>query len=133
MTITKNAARQELIAASVDINLADLTSAVAVAAMDLPYNAVLVSGRLVTTEAFNSAVSDEMDVGDATSATRYLSAGNIQALAALVPLVPTGFVHTPAQDQILVTWSSGGGVPTTGKARLEVQYFVKGRSHFSHG
>ena len=133
MTITKNSARQELITAYVDINLADLTTNVAANAMDLPPNAVVVSGRLVTTEAWNSTTSDVLDVGDVTSATRYLTDGNIRSLAAVVALVPTGFIHTTTEKQLTVTWTSGGGTPTTGKVRLEVQYYARGRAAFSQG
>ena len=133
MAITKNSDRQELIVAYVDINLADLTTNVAADAIRLPANAVVVSGSLVTTEAWNSTSTDVMDVGDVTSATRYLTDGNIRALAALVPLVPTGFITTPTEKNLTVTWTSGGGSPTTGKVRLQVQYFIKGRGAFNEG
>lgn len=133
MTITKNSGRQELIAAYVDINLADLTTNVAENAIELPANAVLTAGALVTTEAWNSTSTDVMDVGDVTTPARYLTDGNIRALAARVPLVMTGFVVTNTQKWLSVTWTSGGGTPTTGKVRLEVQYYVKGRAEFSQG
>lgn len=133
MPITKNPARQELVVAHVDINLADLVSGVAQGALDLPPNAIVTHGRLITTEAWNSTSTDVMSVGDVTSGTRYLSGGNIRSLAANVPLVPTGFVHTPTEKQLTVTWTSGGGSPTTGKVRLEVHYFVKGRAAFTQG
>jgi hypothetical protein len=131
MPITKNKERQDLLVAWVDINLADVTSNVAAAAMALPVGAVVVSGQLITTEAWNSTTSDVMDVGDASSATRYLTDGNIRALGARVALVPTGF--TSVGDDLTVTWTSGGGSPTTGKARLEVVYFIKGRAKSSIG
>lgn len=133
MAITKNSGRQQLIAAYVDINLADLTSNVAANAIELPANAVVVSGSLVTTEAWNSTSTDVMDVGDVTSATRYLTDGNIRALAALVPLVPTGFITSTTERYLTVTWTSGGGSPTTGKVRLQVQYYIKGREAFAQG
>lgn len=133
MPITKNPARQELIAAFVDINLADVVSNVAAPALDLPVGAVVVSGAFVTTEAWNSTTSDVMDVGDAGSATRYLTDGNIRALGARVPLVPTGLVHDATNNTLRVTWTSGGGTPTTGKVRLEVQYYVRGRAAFTQG
>jgi hypothetical protein len=133
MPITKNSARQELIAAFVDINLADVVNGVVQTALDLPINAIVVDGSFVTTEAWNSTTSDVMSVGDAGSATRYLSGGNIRALAARVPLVPTGFVHDATNNALRVTWTSGGGVPTTGKVRLEVRYYVKGRAAFTQG
>ena len=133
MPITKNSARQELIAAFVDINLADVVNNVVQTALDLPINAIVVDGSLVTTEAWNSTTSDVMDVGDATSATRYLTDGNIRALGARVPLVPTGLIHDATNNALRVTWTSGGGVPTTGKVRLEVRYYVKGRAAFTQG
>lgn len=133
MAITKNAARQDLIMAYVDINLADLTSGVAAAALNLPVGAVITSGELVTTEAWNSTSTDVMTVGDVTTTTRYLTNGNIRALAANVALVPTGFVQTSTQPTLNVIWTSGGGTPTTGKVRLQVRYFIKGREKFSEG
>ncbi len=133
MAITANPSRQELIHAWVDINLADLASGVDANAIQLPPNAVVVSGRTVTTEAWNSTTSDVLDVGDVTSQNRYLNDGNIRALASVVPLVPTGFVTTTTERWLTVRWVSGGGTPTTGKVRLEVQYFVKGRSAFTLG
>lgn len=133
MPITRNSARQELIVAHVDINLADVVSGAAQAAIDVPPGAIVTGGRAITTEAWNSTSTDTLSVGDATSATRYLSGGNIRSLAANVPLVPTGFIHTATEKQITVTWTSGGGTPTTGKVRLEVHYFVRGRAAFSQG
>ncbi len=133
MAITKNAARQSVIHAYVDINLADLTTNVAANAIELPPNAIVISGQLVTTEAWNSTTSDVMDVGDVTTATRYLTDGNIRALAAVVALVPTGFITTPTERYLSVTWTSGGGTPTTGKVRLQVSYIIKDREAFSQG
>lgn len=131
MTITKNSGRQEAIVAYVDINLADVTTGVDVAALDLPPNAVVLSGSLCTTEAWNSTSTDVMDVGDDVSENRYLNDGNIRALAALVALVPTGYITLPTSRTLTVRWVSGGGTPTTGKVRLTVEYIVLGRAAFS--
>ena len=133
MPILLRAERQELIIAHQEIVLADLVNNVALNVMKLPVNAVIYSGQLITTEAWNSTTSDVMDVGDVTTATRYLTDGNIRALAAAVALVPTGFVTTATQPELTVTWTSGGGSPSTGKVRLEVQYYVKGRAAFAQG
>jgi hypothetical protein len=133
MAITKNPNRQELIQAYVDINLADVATGVDVEAMDLPIGAVIVDGAAVTTEAWNSTTSDVLDVGDAGSQNRYLNDGNIRALGARVPLVPTGFVTTATTNKLTVRWVSGGGTPTTGKVRLEVTYYRIGRAAFSQG
>lgn len=131
MAITKDYNRQGVIVAMVDINLADVTTGVDVAAIELPPNAIIVGGDVTTTEAWNSTTSDVLDVGDAVSQNRYLNDGNIRALAARVALVPTGYVHTGGD--ITVRWVSGGGTPTTGKARLTVHYVVQGRSSATFG
>jgi hypothetical protein len=133
MALIKNSGRQELIAAYQDISVADLVTNVALNVMQLPVGAVVVSGDLVTTEAWNSSTSDVMDVGDAGLATRYMTDGNIHALGSRVPINPTGFVVTSAQPYLTVTWTSGGGTPTTGKVRLAVQYYVVGRAEFAQG
>lgn len=131
MAITKDFNRQCISVATVTIKLADVTSASDVAAIDLPPNAVVVGGDVVTTEAWDSTTSDVLDVGDAASQNRYLNDGNIRALAARVALVPTGYVHTGGA--LTVRWTSGGGTPTTGKARLTVHYIIQGRSEATFG
>lgn len=126
MAITKDINVQALVSKSVTINLADVTSATDLAAIDLPPNSVIQSGSLYTTEAWNSTTSDVMDVGDSALQNRYLNDGNIRALAALVALVPTGFVHPGGA--LTVRWTSGGGTPTTGKVRLTVNYIQLGKA-----
>ncbi len=120
MAITKDALVQNVVHKFVTINLADVTTATDFAAIDIPPNSVILSGSLYTTEAWNSTTSDVMDVGDSASQNRYLNDGNIRSLAALVALVPTGFVHPGGS--LTVRWVSGGGNPTTGKVRLGVTY-----------
>lgn len=130
MAITKNYARQDVKFAFVDINLANLTSGADVDAIDLPPNSIVLSGQVVTTEAWNSTTSDVLDVGDPDSQSRYLNDGNIRALAARVPLVPTGYITTG--KPLTVRWVSGGGAPTTGKVRLEVLYVQQGRAESTY-
>ena len=67
-----------------------------------------------------------LDVGDAASQNRYLNDGNIRALAANVPLVPTGFSHTGGS--LTVKWNSGGGTPTTGALRVVIHYAQLGNA-----
>jgi len=131
MALVKDFNRQCVQLASVNINLADVVTNVALEVMDMPPNSVILSGQLITTEAWNSTTSDVLDVGDATTATRYLTDGNIRALGARVALVPTGFTGTG--EPLKVVWTSGGGTPTTGKVRLEVQYYVIGRAETTIG
>lgn len=120
MAITKDALVQNVVHKFVTINLADVTTGTDFAAIDIPPNSVILSGSLYTTEAWNSTTSDVMDVGDSASQNRYLNDGNIRSLAAMVALVPTGFVHPGGS--LTVRWVSGGGTPTTGKVRLGVSY-----------
>lgn len=132
MTITKDYNRQGLSVAHVDIEMSDLVSDTESAVvMDIPPNAIIDSGRLITTEAWNSTSTDVIDVGDSLDPNRYLNNGNIRALAANVPLVPTGY--TTVGNGLTVTWTSGGGTPTTGTVRLEVKYFVLGRASATLG
>ena len=126
MAITKDANVQAVVSKTVFINLADVTTGVDFPAIDLPPNSVIQSGSLYTTEAWNSTTSDVLDVGDSVTQNRYLNDGNIRTLAALVPLVPTGFVHPGGA--LTVRWVSGGGTPTTGKVRLTVSYIQLGKS-----
>lgn len=132
MPITKNSARQCPVVAHVDINLADLVSGTDLQAIELPLNAVVIGGGITVTEVFNSTTSDVLDVGDATVQNRYLNDGSLRTLAR-VPLVPTGFKAGTAERNITVRWVSGGGTPTTGKLRLDVTYYVVGRSEFTQG
>jgi len=133
MAITKDFNRQDLKVATVEISLADVTSAADQAAISLPPNSVIDSGHTITTEAWNSTSTDVLDVGDVTTQNRYLNDGNIRSLGALVALVPTGFITTGTQPDVTVRWTSGGGTPTTGKVRLTIQYYVIGRAEDTYG
>ena len=107
--------------------MSDVSQNVATAAIDIPPNSVILSGNLFTSTAWNSTTSDVIDVGDAGSATRYLSDGNIRAANALVALVPTGYVHTGGA--LTVTHTGGAaGTATTGSTRLTVTYITLGKS-----
>lgn len=131
MSIKKNFNRQSPIVATVEFSLADVTTGVDCEAIDLPPGAVVLSGDVVTTEAWDSTSTDVLDVGDAGSQNRYLNDGNIRALGARVALVPTGYVSTG--KPLTVRWVSGGGTPGTGKCRLTVEYIILGRSCSTHG
>ena len=133
MPITKNSARQELISAFVDFTFADIpTTATAYAALDLPVNAVVVSGSLVVTTAWDTQTTATLSVGDATTPTRYAATVDLKA-AALTALTLTGFIHTNTQKVLNATTAFVGTAATVGAARLSVNYFVKGRVGFSQG
>ncbi len=133
-SITKNVSRQEVVQAYVDINFGDLagSSGVDVNAIELPPGAVLVGGAVVALTAFNSATSDVLDVGDSVSQNRYANDVNIHATGRTA-ITPTGYTHVAASRWLTVRWVGVGAVPSAGKVRLEAQYYVENRSHFTQG
>lgn len=131
MGITKNASRQEPLVAFVDINFSDLISGADAPAIQLPANALVLSGALTVLTPFNSATSDVLDVGDAGSQNRYLNDANIH-VAGHVALVPTGY-QMAAQGDVTVRWVGVGAAPTAGKVRLTLQYIVIGREQSTQG
>lgn len=131
MAITKNSGRQDISVAMVEINYSDIVSGTAAAAIELPGNAIVVSGAVTVITPFNSGTSDVLDVGDSVTANRYVNDVDIHA-AGRTALVPTGYVTTTSGD-INVTLVSVGAAATAGKVRLEVQYVVGGRAEFSQG
>lgn len=131
MPILQNADRQELISAFVDFTFSDIpTTATAYDALKLPNGAVIVSGDLVVTTAWNSTTATAQ-FGDATLASRYSAAIDLKT-AARTALTPTGFVHTSA-EKVLNLANIITGTATAGAARLSVQYYVKGRAAFTQG
>ena len=132
MAITTNPSRQEIIVAYVEIDNADMTNNVSYNAIELPANSVVLKSELIITETWNSATSDVIDVGDASSATRYINNADLQS-GGLIDVMPTGFVTTATQPFIKVRWTYAGTRATTGKLRLQVAYFVLGRSSFTQG
>ena len=132
MAITTNPSRQEVIIAYVDLDNADMANNTSYDVIELPANSVVVKSELIITETWNSSTSDVIDVGDASLATRYINDANLQA-GGLINLTPTGFVTTATQNFIRVRWTFVGTRATTGKIRLQVAYFVLGRSGFTQG
>ena len=132
MSISKNSARQFVVAAEVEINFSDVSgsSGVAVNAIQLPANAMVVGGYLATDTAFNSATSDTIAVTDPSGGT-ILAASSVHA-AGGVALTPKGGKST-TQGYVTVTWTGVGAAPTAGKCRLCVTYIQAGRADFSQG
>ena len=116
MPITKRAARQQVINAYVDISYADLTSGAAAEAIQLPPNAVVISGFVQTTAAFNSGTSDALVVGDSVTANRYLASTSIRTANAVNALTVTGYQPT-TQSHVTVTWTGAGAAPTSYRHR----------------
>jgi len=90
----------------------------------LPPNAVIIGGQLVVTTAFNGTTYPVV-IGDSTTANRYLATADRKA-AALVPLVPTGYVGLGENLRLTITPT---GSTTGGAATVRIQYIVVGRSN----
>lgn len=138
MAITKNTARQELVVASVDYVLADLTSATAMPAINLPANARVLAVTNKIGTAFNSGTTDALVIQSSegtpkafitvSAALNSLTAG-LTSVAASTNL---GFKFTTPVT-IDVKWTGAGTAATTGTGTLMVQYMVDGRAAFSQG
>ena len=110
MAIKKNAARQELIVAHLDIGFADPTTyGTAEEAFDLPGNAILLGGDVVVKTPWNSATTATLKLGDAADDDRYTASAIDLKTAGRTALTLTGYKHTTAQAlkaliaQMLVT------------------------------
>ena len=136
MPIKKLSGRQEVIASTADFSFADLVSGVYQAAIDLPAGAIVTSGGLFISTAFNSGTSDTFAIGDKESAAAAVS--NTYAVAASRaaggsnPLVVVGKKYL-VPSTVGVLWTGVGAAPTTGVGRLTVHYIVDGRAAFSQG
>ena len=131
MTIAKNDGRQSPLVARVDFGFADFVSGTLEAAIELPAGAMVLSGNVSITEAFDSGTSDSLTVGDALDEDRYLGATSVQALG-LTALVPTGLQVTGIDD-VTMTLTSVGAVATAGIGVLTVEYIVPGRAQTTQG
>lgn len=127
MPIKVNSGRQSSIWVYQPIAFGDVVSGVAQAAVNLPVDAVVVGGALVTITAFNSATSDTLNVGDSANATRYASAANIHT-AGRIALTLTGYKTLSTTRQVLVTWTGTGAAPTAGDVILQMEYIVSYRA-----
>lgn len=137
MSISTESGRQEVICADVaftNTNFASGTYTISgtyAAAINIPANAVLLSGFLVIDTAFNSVTSDTFTVGDTDDDDRYKAGINGQ-VAGLTALVPTG-TELGVGKTFGIKWTGVGTIPTAGAGRLIVEYMVDGRASFSQG
>lgn len=131
MAITKDAGVQAPSVKKVDFTFADLgaTTAFDNEAIGIPSGAIVRSGELVITTPFNST-TNTFTVGDKASNSRFKS-GIDAKTAALTALVPTGKVHSTANERSIVINSAfTGAAPTAGAGYLIVEYIETGRADF---
>lgn len=134
MPIKKNANRQDVLVALLDINFADPTAyGAAENAIELPVNAVVTGGDVVITTPFNST-TNTLTLGDTASAARYLNAIDLKAAAGTrTALSGLGTQITTAISQMRANLAQTGGVPTAGSVRITVQYYQTGRALITQG
>ncbi len=125
-TLKLNGGRQYVMSAEQAITFANVNdTAVAIKAINLPYGATIISGRVIVDEVFNVATSAVLDVGDLVSANRYANDVNLKALG-VTALVPTNYISDG--EAIWVLPVNVGAAATTGKARIQVEYIIKDRA-----
>ena len=93
-------------------------------AINLPADAIVIGGEVVTETAVTGSTAYNVSVGDSGSATRYLSATD-RVSAGRTALVPTGYVGTG--EQIRVTVAPTVAAATAGKVTVRVQYVIRNR------
>lgn len=135
MAITKNAGRQEVIAAKLTVTYADPANddGTVEGAINVPAGAIVVGGYINVTTAFDSTTSDVVDVGDGVDPDRYTASPvNLQSTGRTA-LTLTGYEY-PATDDIDIGWTAGAtGTATAGSFDLVVEYIVSDRAAFSQG
>lgn len=119
--------RQSSLFAVQDFDNTDLTSGAASGVtVEIPPNAIVVGGGVIVTTAFDAVTSDVLDVGDATTANRYLNDVNLKAVG-FTALVPTGLLVTEG-GKVTMTRTATGAATAVGAGRLVVEYVVKDRT-----
>ena len=96
----------------------------AVAAINMPLNAIVIGGEVVTETAISGSTAYNVSVGDSGSATRYLGVTD-RVTAGRTALVPTGYVG--AGEQIRVTVTPTVAAATAGKVTVRVMYIIRNR------
>lgn len=125
MAIEKQGGRQWPLTAKVSFDYADINGAT-VEVADLPGGAVVTGGYVVVVNAWDSATSATIDVGDKTTSTKYVTGVNGKA-AGGTALVPAGAPFA-VKDALTVTVTNVG-TPTVGDGYVVLQYIIDGRSN----
>lgn len=109
--------------ATVDFGLTN-TAATTAVIIPLPPGAVVLSGYLNVTEAFDAATY-AVTIGDTTDPDRYLTTADRKGVAK-TPLVPTGYVGVG--ENIVIVFTAADACVATGLATVVVEYIVRGRA-----
>ncbi|MBX9914084.1 MAG: hypothetical protein K2Y25_09305 [Pseudomonadaceae bacterium] len=132
MAITKPEGRQNVAALFVPFVLADISSALAQAAAQLPAAAIVTGGFIVVDEVFNAATTATLVVGDALVANRYAPTPLDLKTLGMKALTVTGYATLKIAD-LNVTYASSGAAATTGKGRLYLEYIETPKASWTQG
>lgn len=129
MTITKNSARQEVIAARVTgtFGSGGVSAQGTEEAIDIPYGAIVTGGHFYISDATTASV----DVHVQSAALAVYAADIDGAATGLTALVPTGYKYTAADTIDLMVDTATPAA--AGVWELVVEYIVEGRTAFSEG
>ena len=94
--------------------------------INLPNNAVVIGGDIVTETTFTGATAVNVTVGDSASAARYLGTTD-KITAGRTALVPTGYVGLGENIRLTVTPTVAA--VTAGKATLRVEYVIRNKAN----
>jgi len=130
MAIVKNPDRQYPLRAKVAFVSADIATGVAAAAIDLPGGARVTGGLIAITTVGDSVTSDTLTVGDGTTANRYASGVNGQALG-ITALSLDQLAHATGKGVVYITNTAAGTEGTAMVGFLEVEYVIEGRGNES--
>ena len=137
--VTIPSARQGSLLARAVFTVANLASGVFLPLINIPTNAIIVSGFLSIDTAFTSATSDGFSIGDqvgvaaATPAAYAASTTAIRAGNLATPIVATGKLYTAPAQSIGVVWTATGTASTVGAGSLVVEYIIDGRQETTFG
>ena len=131
MPFIKDPSRQAPTVAEATILFSDLTSGVALPAIDIPAGAIIKEVNVYVDTAFNSATSDSLVVGDGGATNRFVASVSIAATGGKAMVATAKGYKYAVNDTIDVIWTGVGAAPSTGKFRLMVEYFQDGRADFA--
>lgn len=140
MNTNAKTGRQEVVAAYFDFDIEDFKNVAgtvlttAIAAIELPQGARVLSGSIVMDLAFDGT-TPTMTLGDDSEETptedRYMSAGAVAVADTPVAVVNSDGWEVPQACNLTMKLSASDA--TEGQGRLAVTYVVAGRAAFSQG
>jgi len=101
------------------------TVAVVYDIIPLPVGAVVLSGELIVSTAFDGSTY-ALIIGDSASTNRYLATADRKA-AARTTLVPSGYVSLGEPLRVTITPT---GTTTVGAGTIHIEYVIPGRADF---